>query len=156
LAGAEESTAEQNLSHAAERDLCDIGCHATKVIYNLSELDFMKSSKRTNGVLFCTYSSLIFKKAGKVSQLEHLVGVRYHKNLLELVQSRLEESQESKSMLLTNAKEEVKRVTEVPPRVDQNAVYKMQKRAPTITDFFKLLGKSTRIASSTTMAKCKQ
>jgi hypothetical protein len=59
-------------------------------------------------------------------------------------------------MLLTNAKEEVKRVTEVPPRVDQNAVYKMQKRAPTITDFFKLLERSTRIASSTTMAKCKQ
>jgi hypothetical protein len=38
-------------------------------------------------------------------------------------------------MLVTNAKEEVKRVTEVSPRVDQNAVYKMQKRAPTIIDF---------------------
>jgi hypothetical protein len=59
-------------------------------------------------------------------------------------------------MLVTNAKEEVTRVTEVSPRVDQNAVYKMQKRAPTITDFFKLSGKSKRIASSTTIAKCKQ
>jgi phage terminase large subunit-like protein len=44
-------------------------------------------------------------------------------------------------MLVTNAKEEVTRVTEVSPRVDQNAVYKMQKRAPTITDFLKALWK---------------
>ena len=130
-----------DLSHAAERDPCDVGCHATKVIYNLSELDSMKSSKRTNGALFCTYSSLIFKKAGMASRLEHLIGVRYPEDLPALVQSRLEESQESKSMLVTNAKEEATRVTEMSPRVDQNAVYKMQKRAPTITDFLKALWK---------------
>lgn len=60
-----------DLSYAAERDLRDIGCQA-HVIHNISELDSLKASKRTDGVLFCTYHSLV-SKTGKQSRLEQII-----------------------------------------------------------------------------------
>ena len=65
-------SASADLSRDAQRDLNDVGAPGIRVIDNLKDLDSLKSSQTTDGVLFTTYASLVSTARGR-ARLDQLV-----------------------------------------------------------------------------------